>query len=114
MSRHTQEPWKLSINTDFGWVTNPYSVWVRKPGVHTVTVANIPARKTITWEERLANARLIAAAPDLLAQLVEAEALLCRLYESQPLSARGTAAIDSALSDIRAAITKATKQEGKE
>jgi hypothetical protein len=44
-------------------------VVIRKKGVHQVTVANIPVRKTIPLFEAEANARLIAAAPELLEQL---------------------------------------------
>lgn len=63
---HTPGPWRFNDNTQW-WKTNPYSVTVRKHGVHSATVANIPARATITPEEQQANARLIAAAPELLA-----------------------------------------------
>lgn len=65
---HTPGPWRFNDNTQW-WKTNPYSVTVRKPGVSSATVANIPERATITPEERQANARLIAAAPDLLEAL---------------------------------------------
>lgn len=70
MNEHTPGPWSLENNIAYGWKTNPYSITVRKRGVHCVAVANIPAKKTITREEALANARLIAAAPDLLEALM--------------------------------------------
>lgn len=63
MNRHTPGPWKALAT---GWATNPYVVWVKKKGVHSVAVANLPAKATISDEEREANANLIAAAPDLL------------------------------------------------
>ena len=66
---HTPGPWLLNHNTN--WKTNPFSVTVRKPGVHNTTVANIPTRMTIPPQEQQANARLIAAAPDLLAALIK-------------------------------------------
>ena len=70
MNEHTPGPWRLENNIHYGWKTNPYSITVRKRGVHSVAVANIPAKQTITREEALANARLIAAAPDLLDALM--------------------------------------------
>lgn len=58
--------------------------------------------------EMRANAKLMAAAPDLLEALIEAEALLQRFYESPSLaSTSGAAAIDDSISSIRAAIAKA-------
>ncbi len=64
MNKHTPGPWRLDNNTTY-WKTNPYSISTRKPGVHSVAIANIPARHTISRDEALANARLIAAAPEL-------------------------------------------------
>lgn len=66
-SKHSAGPWILSHNTN--WKTNPFSVCVKKYGVHSTTIANIPTRMTIPPEEQQANARLIGAAPDLLAAL---------------------------------------------
>jgi hypothetical protein len=66
MIKHTPGPWTYWNNIHYGWKTNPYSVTVQKPGVHSVTVANIPARQTISKDEARANAKLISAAPDLL------------------------------------------------
>jgi hypothetical protein len=67
MSKHTQGWWYLSVNKS--WKTNPFSIVVRKDGVHRTTIANLPARKTIGPEEREATARLLTAAPDLLEAL---------------------------------------------
>lgn len=67
VNKHTPGPWLLNHNTN--WKTNPFSVTVRKYGVHSTTVANIPTRMTIPPQEQQANARLIAAAPDLLEAL---------------------------------------------
>ena len=58
------------------WATHPFSVTVRKRGVHAVAVANIPARATIELSEAKANAQLIAAAPELLEALERAVAFL--------------------------------------
>ena len=66
-TQHTQEKWQY--NENFNWKTNPFSVTVRKRGVHSAVVANIPTRATIPPQEQMANARLIAAAPDLLVAL---------------------------------------------
>ncbi len=67
MIKHTPGPWLLNKNNN--WKTNPFSVTVRKPGVHSTTVANIPTRMTISPAEQQANAHLIAAAPEMLAAL---------------------------------------------
>ena len=67
-STHTPGPWLLNENNN--WKTNPFSVTVRKRGVHSTTVANIPTRMTIPPQEQQANARLISAAPDLLNALM--------------------------------------------
>lgn len=65
MTQHTPGPWRLSVNEPY-WITHPYSIVVRKRGVHQVAIANIPSRETISPHEAKANAVLIAAAPDLL------------------------------------------------
>ncbi len=97
MNEHTPGPWRLENNIAYGWKTNPYSITVRKRGVHSVAVANIPAKQTITREEALANARLIAAAPDLLEAL---EAVICGVPDTW-----------EAVKNARQAIAKATGGE---
>ena len=60
---HTPGPWSLRMT---GWQTNPAAIYSpRRPGA----VACIPARTSVPLDEQSANARLIAAAPDLLAAL---------------------------------------------
>ena len=61
---YTKEEWILNKNNM--WKTNPFSITARKRGVHSTTIANIPTRMTIPPMEQQANARLLAAAPDLL------------------------------------------------
>ena len=65
MSTFTQGQWRFQNNSEF-WQTNPYSVTVRAPGVHSVTIANCPSRAKIPQAQARANALLIAAAPDML------------------------------------------------
>jgi len=67
MNNHTPGPWTLNENNN--WKTNPFSITVRKPGVHSTTIVNIPTRMTIPPQEQQANARLVSAAPDLLEAL---------------------------------------------
>ena len=69
MSAHTRGPWWFSDNTKYRWKTNPYSITLSR--YNSTTIANIPNRKMITDDEKKANARLIAAAPDLLAVVRE-------------------------------------------
>lgn len=64
VNKHTPMEWRLNENNN--WKTNPFSITVRGRGVHSTTIANIPTRMTIPPQEQQANARLIAAAPDLL------------------------------------------------
>lgn len=68
MSKYTPGPWRLNDNTKY-WKTNIFSITVRKHGVSSSTVANIPARATIPVSEAWANARLISAAPELFEAL---------------------------------------------
>jgi hypothetical protein len=102
-SNHTPGPWLLNHNTN--WKTNPFSITVRKYGVHSTTVANIPTRMTVPPQEQQANARLLAAAPDLLAALSDLHlAVTMRPTSSGGLSTRERVALDRA----RAAIAQAT------
>ena len=80
MSRHTTGQWRVSVNRH--WKTNPFSVTVS--GRYSTTVANIPSRKTVPVFEQEANARLIAAAPDLLLTLRNLE-LGVSLFEARYL-----------------------------
>jgi hypothetical protein len=77
-TQHSQEKWQY--NENFNWKTHPFSVTVRKRGVHSTVVANIPTRATIPPQEQMANARLIAAAPDLLMAL---QAMLDCCYDEE-------------------------------
>jgi len=70
MNKHTPGPWNLSFNSN--WKTNPFSITVRKRGVHSTTVANIPTRMTIPPQEQRANATLLSTAPEMLEILLRA------------------------------------------
>ena len=60
---HTPGPWSLRMT---GWRTNPAAIYSpRRPGA----VACVPARTSVPLDEQSANARLIAAAPELLEAL---------------------------------------------
>jgi len=102
MSNYTPGPWRFNNNVQWGWVTNPFSVTVKKPGVHSAVVANMPARQTIPWTEAEANARLIAAAPDLL------EALQRLITEIEVATAARTLGELGAIGQAEAAIRRAT------
>lgn len=98
MSEHSKGKWQVSDNTQF-WKTNPYSITTSAKGVHRTTIANLPARATISSEEREANARLIAAAPELLHALRIMLAVCWDLEIDEPVYATALA---------RAVIAKAT------
>lgn len=71
MAKHTPGPWRIcgeysSLKDEIGAEGRAVAtVWTRKPadGTHE--------RMPIPWDEGLANARLIAAAPDLLEAAIE-------------------------------------------
>lgn len=95
MTKHTPGPWLLNENNN--WKTNPFSVTVRKPGVHSTTVANIPTRMTIPPSEQQANARLISAAPDLFDALITMpQSMLNTEQDWWDWIAKARAAIDKA------------------
>ena len=96
-TNHTPGPWSLKMT---GWRTNPFAIYSpRRPGA----VACVPSRTSVPLDEQDANARLIAAAPELLAVLegMDEELSLwgADTIETMNLTAR--------LDAIRAAIAKA-------
>lgn len=58
------EIWRL-VKHDT-WKTNPISITVKRPGVNSTTIANFPARATITPEDSLAYARMMVCAPEMI------------------------------------------------
>lgn len=98
MSKHTPGPWKAEERAlNFIDITHSQP---DVPGAITHALCRVQAR--ITWvREAKANAKLIAAAPDLLAALQTAEmAMLGYTHRN--------AVLVKALQDVRAAIVKAT------
>lgn len=92
---HTPGPWSLRMT---GWQTNPAAIYSpRRPGA----VACIPARTSVPLDEQSANARLIAAAPDMF------EALSNIILSSD---ANCGDSLANAIEAARAAITKAKGQ----
>lgn len=76
--KYSTETWVLNENPN--WKNNPFTVNVRKRGVHSTTVASIPTRMTIPLGEQKANAVLISAAPDLLEAL---KLMLSECYDTE-------------------------------
>jgi len=58
------EIWRL-VKHDT-WKTNPISITVKRPGVNSTTIANFPARATITPEDSYAYARMMVCAPEMI------------------------------------------------
>ena len=99
MSKYTPGPWKCGqyLGHSF-WVVHT-DVGDRGRGMDIVEgVAGL------TPEQRLANARLIAAAPDLLLELDNCLDLLVTCFPDSPDNSR----IGVAVTKARAAIAKAT------
>lgn len=95
-TKHTPGPWDIyptfqnSADAIFDWIT---PIWSRTDGVCVGSVSQAGARGS---EEAVANARLVAAAPDLLAACQ-----LAASFGNLPKAAREM---------IRDAIAKATGQ----
>ena len=58
------EIWRL-VKHDT-WKTNPISITVKRPGVNCTTIANFPARATVTPEDSYAYARMMVCAPEMI------------------------------------------------
>lgn len=97
--RHTEGPWSLDFGDD--------GAVVYKEGV--AAIANIPD----DLQSSRANARLIAAAPELLAALEEANTLLTYCADSEPMgdANKGNVwdfeRVENAIQAARAAIARA-------
>lgn len=94
---HTPGPWDWSHREIPG---GNYSTQVYDAnGKEIATIAWYPVRENnVTTTSRVANARLIAAAPDLLSATIQVEAILAQIID-QP---------SDTLNKLRAAIAKAT------
>lgn len=71
-TKHTPGPWKLRTDSTLGGL---YSEIVGRDAIYNVwgvVVSKIPTKNA----EQIANAHLIAAAPEMLAALVDAETVL--------------------------------------
>jgi hypothetical protein len=99
MSAHTPRPWEAEINatTDGGW-----SVYAPDRSEYAAEGDLVVLADYVTE----ADARLIAAAPDLLSLLREA---LARLNESRSTFGVQTVAVASLIERCEAAIAKAEK-----
>ncbi len=97
MSGHTPGPWRLHNRSEFSIVSDSFGV--ATCGGHSDNTRN----SEDLYQEQIANARLIAAAPDLLAALREAYAAMEPMHHLP--------AVSEALGASRAAIAKATGGE---
>lgn len=105
---HTPGPWQFGEgNVEFRWEVNSVSV----DGSLWAAVADIEANslgsRKVTAEEARSNARLIAAAPEMLAALLAAKDELISLYEevypSDESDNHATAIIDKVIAVINKA-----------
>ena len=94
MTKHTNGPWEYS-KSDFD--DGKFSIYHYGPIAYTGDNGNGP-------ENAEANARLIAAAPDLLACLIDCNDLLCTVVDvlgkNDPLSEEAEARIGEAIRAI--------------
>lgn len=91
MSKHTPGPWTQGK-------TNPCNV-----SANSALVCRTFPRGQYNTDSAEANARLIAAAPDLLDALKDALGILCRIVDGQEWGG-----IEDYIADMSAAIAKAT------
>lgn len=73
-SKFTPGPWRIE--------SEPYNVWDAEGRL--ICRANAPFEPDSSWERGCANARLIAASPDLLAACKEAESIMAKHVYPQP------------------------------
>lgn len=114
MMKHTAGPWRVDLTVALG----AYGVWTEygvNPGdvsgqLYPVQICNVyPCNESdVPREQRDANARLIAAAPDLLRELESCRALLDELLTWR-LFDDSIDQIKERLEAARAAIAKATE-----
>jgi hypothetical protein len=104
MSKHTQAPWLISDDGEGRWNDSTLrSVRIANPEGSAIADTYVNCLVS-TDEECRANARLIAAAPDLLRELSHLVRLLEPMEDDGGLDIPGLATLNGA----RAAIAKAT------
>ena len=107
MSKHTPGPWRVEIGTTVIWTDNAYD-----PGTNNVGCIVARAAQPYSWkgsrptaDEQIANAHLIAAAPDMLAALKRLSGLYDGIYVK--ISDDEMAACREAWAEADTAIAKA-------
>ena len=105
MTKHTAGPWILDEESidllDFELET--HRIWINADGMH---IGYVDGPRT---EERKANARLIAAAPELLAELITMTDAYSKAMKDAGVSSYPEALV--IVRSARAAIAKATGEE---
>lgn len=104
MSGHTRGPWALLLPNDL-WVGRPIDDWAITVDDHDTWICTGPTWDADHSEESAANARLIAAAPDLLSALERVVGTVEHMYHTNP-DPDGSLWAD--VIACRAAIAKAT------
>lgn len=81
-TKHTPGPWIYEPESQ-DYRNAPYMVWTSKgPGYGTIAETNPTGLLPTSPDEQAANARLIAAAPDLLAACQEALTAIDEAYQA--------------------------------
>ena len=91
-AQHTPGPWRINLDCET-MISNCLD------GAEAADICEVSEWSQVFWEERNANARLIAAAPELLEALESARGVLIEHYAAQEN--------DYPLDRINAAIAKA-------
>lgn len=108
---HTPAPWKVEV-WDYSHATPPRKELNIESSTHLLATVQCDHGENnpyvIAKAEAHANARLMSAAPELLAALVSAEGLIYEAQSDIPGEYRAKRDCLDALAIIRAAISKAT------
>jgi len=107
MSKHTPGPWHFRVDP-----IHQGQYFIRVQSYGFAPLATVCDSAALSTEGNRANARLIAAAPELLDELIEQDKFLGVLAGTVPLSEKDThRRIAMHRESVRAAIAKATSRE---
>lgn len=105
MSKHTPGPWNAHKYTRIG---GGYGFAIQAGASHGISIAGISPGTTTDRVEAVAeaNARLIAAAPEMLSRLIDTQELLSALMEYTSGDAKALSLLQTQFASNRAIIAK--------
>lgn len=108
--KHTPGPWTFLEDGDAEALHNCRPLTICSPGKDDLAevFSDEDSTVAIPREQAIANARLIAASPDLLAALQEAVIAMSAATEHLPVNELPRIACNTAIANARAALSRAT------